>query len=139
MYAEEQSGRATLYKDKTRKLEASNPPVCLNHKSEKGCVHGVKCHFRHVEAEEKPSKKSKKSGVKGSVATMKESLQFGCVSQDCYSEKIYSTSTWKIGIKSRCQFLQGHLAPNRKIGIEKGTECAPSPCLWKTQREDGER
>ena len=30
-----QSGRATLYKDKVRKLEAGNPPVCLNHKSEK--------------------------------------------------------------------------------------------------------
>ena len=27
-----------------------HPPVCLNHKSEKGCVHGDNCHFRHVEA-----------------------------------------------------------------------------------------
>ena len=26
-----------------------HPPVCLNYKSEKGCVHGEKCHFRHVE------------------------------------------------------------------------------------------
>ena len=39
-----------------------HPPVCLNYKSEKGCVHGDKCHFRHVEADGKPNKKSKKGG-----------------------------------------------------------------------------
>ena len=36
-----------------------HPPVCLNYWSEKGCVHGDKCHCRHVEAEGKPNKKSK--------------------------------------------------------------------------------
>ena len=48
-----------------------HPPVCLNYKSERGCIHGDKCHFRHVEAEGKPSMKSKK-GPKGSVAILKE-------------------------------------------------------------------
>ena len=42
------------------------------------------CFFRHVEAEEKSSKKSKKGGAKGSVALLKESAQLGCVSQDSY-------------------------------------------------------
>ena len=37
-----------------------HPPVCLNCKSEKGCVHGDKCHFRHVEAEGKPAKSQRK-------------------------------------------------------------------------------
>ena len=41
---------------------------CLNHKSESGCTYGDKCRFRHVEADGQPSKKSKKSGVKGPVA-----------------------------------------------------------------------
>ena len=36
-----------------------------------GCIHGNKCFFSHVEAEEKPSKKSKKGGAKGSVALLK--------------------------------------------------------------------
>ena len=53
----------------------------------KGCVHGDKCHFRHVEADGKPNKKSKKGGAKGSVAKVKESIQLGCVSQDSYPRK----------------------------------------------------
>ena len=32
-----------------------HPPVCLNFRSEKACVRGDKCHFRHVEAEGKPN------------------------------------------------------------------------------------
>ena len=47
--------------------------------------------FRHVEAEERPSKKSKKGGAKGSVALLKESTQLGCVSQDSYPKKSGST------------------------------------------------
>ena len=40
--------------------------------------------FRHVEAEEKPSKKSKKGGAKGSGASLKESTQPGlCISRFC--------------------------------------------------------
>ena len=65
--------------------------MCLNCKSEKGCVLGDKCDFRHVEAERKPNKKSKKGAAKGSVAILKESIQLGCVSQDSYPRRIYST------------------------------------------------
>ena len=37
------------------------------------CKFGNKCYFRHVEADEKPSKKIKKGGAKRSVALLKES------------------------------------------------------------------
>ena len=57
-----------------------HPLACENYKSETGCICGKKCHFRHVAAEEKPCKKSKKGGAKGSVAILKEFLQLGCVS-----------------------------------------------------------
>ena len=39
-------------------------PVCFHCKSETGYIHGNKCYFRRVEAEEKPSKKSKRGGAK---------------------------------------------------------------------------
>ena len=61
----------------------------LNYKSESGCTYGDKCRFRHVEADAQPSKKSKNSGVKGSVALLKESLQLGCVSQDSHPSKLF--------------------------------------------------
>ena len=38
------------------------------------------CHFRFIEAEGQTNKKSKKGGAKGSVAILKESTQWGCVS-----------------------------------------------------------
>ena len=59
-----------------------------NYKSlEEGCIYGDECDFRHVEAEGKPSKKSKKGGAKESLAILKESIQFGCVSQDSCPRK----------------------------------------------------
>ena len=72
---------------KTRHVSSRHPLVCQNYKSEKGCIYGDKCHFRHVEAEGRPSKKSKQGGAKGSVAILKESFQLGCVSQDAYPRK----------------------------------------------------
>ena len=48
-----------------------HPPVCQNYLSESGCKYGNRCYFRHVEADEKPSKKSKKGGAKGSVALLR--------------------------------------------------------------------
>ena len=57
-------------------------------KSKTGCTFGRRCFFRHVEAEEKPSKKSKKGGAKGSVALLKDSTQLVCVSQDSCPRKI---------------------------------------------------
>ena len=47
-------------------------PVCQSCISEAGCRYGRNCYFRHVELEEKPNKKSKKGGAKGSVAMLKE-------------------------------------------------------------------
>ena len=44
--------------------------------------------FRHVEAEEKPSKKSEKGGAKGPVALLKEYIQLGCVSQDSHPKNL---------------------------------------------------
>ena len=56
-------------------------PVCLNCKSESGCKCGDRCLFRRTEADGQPSKESKKSGGNGSVASLKENIQTGCVSQ----------------------------------------------------------
>ena len=84
-----------------------------------GCIQGRKCFFRHVEADEKPSKKSKKGGAKGSVAFMKESTQLGCVSQDPHPRKSILPEPRKIGIKTRRQILQGHLAPNKNSRKER--------------------
>ena len=53
-----------------------------NYEPESGGTYDVKCLFRHTEADMQPSKKSKKSGGKGSVAFLKESNQLGCVFQD---------------------------------------------------------
>ena len=68
-----------------------HPSVCLNNKSEKRLKHGDKCHFRHVEPDGKPNKKSKKGGAKGSVALLKESTQLGLCISRFLSEKIDST------------------------------------------------
>ena len=64
------------------------------------------------------SKKSKKSGVKGSVALLKESIQSGCMSQDSHPRK--SKGRRKIGIKTRRQIVQGHLAPHQN-SVQKGS------------------
>ena len=48
---------------------------------------GKRCRLRHVEAEEQSSKKSKKGGVKGSVALLREYILFGCVSRDSHPRK----------------------------------------------------
>ena len=74
-----------------------HPPVDENYKSETGCTCGGKCFFRHVEAEEKTSRKSKKDGAKGSVALLKESARLGCVSQDSYPRNSILRERGKLG------------------------------------------
>ena len=64
-----------------------------------GCVYVDKCHFRHVEAEGKPGKKSKKDGAKGSVALLNEFTRLGCVSQDSYPRKSILRELGKLGSK----------------------------------------
>ena len=61
--------RAVTKKKETPSSSLWHPPVCQNYKSETGCKFGRTCFFRHVEAEEKPNKKSKEGGAKGSVAS----------------------------------------------------------------------
>ena len=104
------------------------PPVCLNYKSEKGCVHGDKGHFRHVEAEGKPNKKSKKGGAKGSVAILKESIQLGCVSQKINPRKFILHQPGKLAQNTPSNF-QRHLGPNYNSG-KKGSiaRCYPKVC-----------
>ena len=48
----------------------------------------------------------KKSGGKGSVALLNESIQFGCVSQDSEPPESFPRKSGKIGIKSRRHNLQ---------------------------------
>ena len=71
-------------------------PVCQNYEPESGCICGRKCFFRHVEADERPSKKSKKGGANGSVALLKGVTQFGCVSQDSHlrKSKLHGKGNW---------------------------------------------
>ena len=60
-----------------------HPPGCHNYKSNTEC--SCKCHFRFVEAEEKPNTKSKKCGAQGQVALLEET--------------VYSTEKLKIVIR----------------------------------------
>ena len=105
--------------------------VCQNYKSESGCAYGDKCRFRHVEAGEKPGKKSKKGGAKGSVAITNESVQFGCVSQDSYLRNVLPRECGKLGSKHAVKFSKGSLVPNlnsvkkRSIAPRECSPCAP--------------
>ena len=54
-----------------------------------------------------PGKKSKTSGVKGSVALSKESIRLGCVSQDCPPRKSILRETGKLGSNHTVKFSKG--------------------------------
>ena len=84
-------------------LEES-PSVCYNYKSESGCECGDTCRFRHHEADVQPSKTSKKSGAKGSVASLKESFQLGCVSHDSHRRKSTPREKGKLGSNHTVKF-----------------------------------
>ena len=62
---------------------------------------------RHVEAEGKSSKRSKKGGAKGSVTILKESIQLGCASQDSYLRKCILREPGKFGSKHAVKFSKG--------------------------------
>ena len=97
------------------------------------------CHFRHVEAQEKPSKRSKKGGAKGSVAILMETKHLGSVSQDSYPRKsvlrepgiLGSNHTVKFSKSTRYQtkFLErrGSIARNYpKCELHERSLCAPT-------------
>ena len=96
------------------------PPVCQNYKSETGCIYGNRCCFRHVEADEKPNKKSKKGGAKGSVALLKESIQLGCVSQDSHPRKSILRKEGKLGSNHAVRFSRSTWHQKEKLG-KKGS------------------
>ena len=102
-----------------------HPPVCLNYKSDKGCINGDKCLFRLVESEGKPSKKSK-----GTVAILKESIQLGCVSQDSYLRKSIQRKSGKLGSNHTVKLSKGtwhHIKIRKRKGPSRGViqKCAP--------------
>ena len=89
------------------------------------------CHFRHVEAERKPNKKSKKGAAKGSVAILKESTQLGCVSQDSCPRKSFLRELGKLGSKHTVKFSKGtwHQIKNSRtdhMRIPRTTKDAPA-------------
>ena len=79
-----------------------------------------KCHFRHVELEEKPSKKSKNGRAKGSVALLKESIQLNCVSQDLHPKKPTLRKEGEIGNRPYGKIIPEHVAPHQNSG-KKGS------------------
>ena len=81
--------------------------VFHNYKSETGCIYGRSCFFRHFGAEEKPSKKPKKVGAKGSVVLLRESKQLGCASQDSYPRKSMQREERNLGSRHAIKFSKG--------------------------------
>ena len=101
-----------------------HPPACLNYKSVSGCTYGEKCRFRHAEADGQPSRQSKKSGVKGSVALLQESIQLGYVSQDSHPRKSTPRKEGKLGSDHTVKFSKctWHHKKNReRKGPARGT------------------
>ena len=68
--------------------------MCRNYKSETGCIKGNKCQFRHVEAEEKPSKELKKGGAKRLIG----------VSQDTHPRRSIPRRQGKLGSNHTVKF-----------------------------------
>ena len=121
-----------------------HPHVCQNYNSEKGCVYGDTCHFRHVEAEGEPSKRSKKGGAKGSVAILKESIQLGCASQDSYLTKCIVREPGKLGSKHAVKFSIGtwhQIKIRERKGPSRGIiqKCASHERSPSARQKFGER
>ena len=90
-----------------RHVPCGTPPVCFIFKSESGCTCGEKCRYCFVEVDGASFKKSKKRGVKGSVALFKESKQVGCVSQDSHPRKSSLRKEGKLGSNHTVKFSKG--------------------------------
>ena len=94
--------------------------MCQNYKCTTRCKYDEKCQFRHIDAEEMSSKKSKEGSAKGSVALLKEEVQLGCVSQDSNPKKSILRKVGTTGIErvsgTQRKILRRHLAPNQNSG-----------------------
>ena len=100
-----------------------HPPVSLSHKSESGCTCGDECWFRSVETDGQSSRKSKKSGVKVSVALWKNSVQFGCVSQYSYRREAIQRKIGKLRSNCTVTFSKGtwhHIKLWERKGASRG-------------------
>ena len=126
-------------KCKRSSCDIRHPPVCRHYKSESQCIYGNHCLFRHADAEETPSKRSKREGTQEAVAILKENQVQGCVSQNSDPKKSIlrkagqvrgrdtpknSGSTW---YEIRIRETKG---PSLGI-IEKGDTHERNPCAPK--------
>ena len=99
-HRQKEQNSVPLQKEKKSSCRFWHPPACHYCKSETGCKNGEKCRFRHVEAEEKPSKKVKEIWCETISCLVEGVYTIGlCVSR-FLSETIYSTERVKIGIKT---------------------------------------
>ena len=67
----------------------------------------INADFDTLRPDVQPSKKLKKSGVKGSVALFKNSIQFGCVSQEIYRREDILRKTGKLRSNCTVTFSKG--------------------------------
>ena len=115
----------------------SHPPVCQNHKAESGCKCGDYCQFGRTEVDGQPSEKSKNSGGTGSVGSMKESIQLGCVSRDYPPRKCILREVGQSGPNHTVKFSKGtwhHIKIRERKGLSRGVVHEPferNPCAPK--------
>ena len=76
--------------------------------------------YLDTEADGQPRKKLKKSGGKGPVAVLKESVHLGCVSQDYSPKNLNLRKVGKLGSNHTVKFSKGTLAPHQNSG-KKGS------------------
>ena len=115
-----------------------HPSMCLNYKSEKRLCTWQQMPFPTCWGR-KPNKKSKKGDAKGSVAILKESIQFGCVSQNFSPRKSILREPGKLGTKHAVKFSKStahQIIIRERKGPSRGViqKCAPherSPCAPK--------
>ena len=97
--------------------------MCQDNISQAGCRRGNTCFFRHVELAEKPNKKSKKDGAKGSVAILKELAQMKCVSQDLHPKKTILRKERQEGTHARKERVHSEVLFRSVRSL-----CAPKIC-----------
>ena len=88
LFRQQERNSVSVKKLSTPSCKFGHPPVCQNYKSETGSKFGRTCFFRHVEAEGKPSKKSKKGGGQGDGVPMARG------SRTCVCANTFSLTVW---------------------------------------------
>ena len=93
-------------------------PCIKNYKSETGCTFGRTCFFRHVEAEEKPSKKVKERWCERIGCIIEGVHTIGLCISRFLSEKVILREEGQLGSKHAVKFSKGTW---RKIRERKGS------------------